>query len=505
MRVDTSNLTRKTAFVMAYNIYGATLGYVTLFIVMRLIGTSAWGILGAATGMVGLLTIFADFGLSGAHVKKISEGGDAGEKFGAYFVLKMIYSFVFLAVSFAAVFFVTNVLGFKFENEYLEMATYIIILYFFLLSLANIFRNALRARMETTRAVIPDFIRVTVQNVALISASVWWVYNSEVPKEWVGVLYSYGYLISVFAQIAALSFYARRFLVVRRPSLDTIREYLMFSIPLGFFGIVGLIQSYTDRAMLQFFWSYNEVGGYFGVQKITLAIMSIAAAINFVLYPAQAHHYSWNDLGRFRRVTNMAERYITLIILPLICGGVVFAPEFLNLWNLQMVAYADVLRILLIYSFLYVLNSPYTSLLVSAGLPKENLKAGAVQALLNVLLNAILIPSSIFGVTLFGLKSVGAALATLLSYFVGFTLVRYWVYRNTGVLFNKKLTLYFAYAAVSSFVAYLINTHVYHFVRFYEVFLGFTILLSLYFLLLYLSREVTLSEITSLIKSLFYR
>ncbi len=494
MKVDTSNLTRKTALVMSYNIFGAVLGYITLFFVVRLIGKSAWGVLGSATAFVGLLTIIADFGLSGAHVKKIAEGGNVEEKLGAYAALKLIYGGIFVGTSFLLIFLSTHVFGFKFENEYLAMATYVVIFYFLLLSLANIFKTTLRAHMETTQAIIPDFLRVLVQDVSLIGASLWWVYHPQVPKEWVGVLYAYGYLMSVFVQLIALSFYARKY-TFKKPSPRVMREYITFSLPLGFFGIVGVVQAYTDRAMLQFFWNVDEVGAYFSVQKIAMAIMTFAMAINFVLYPAQSHHFSQNNRDRFVRVTREAERYISLLILPGVAFGIVFAPEILNLWSAQLIPYANVLRILLIYAYLYVLNSPYGSQLVSAGKPKENLKAGVVQASANVILNGVLIPTSILGITLFGLKSLGAAIATLTSYALGFALIRYRVHKILGSSFNNRIILHIVSISISSLILYTINIYVYSFNRYYELFLAFSSLVLIYIGILIMTKEVKIDEI----------
>ncbi|RLF49466.1 MAG: hypothetical protein DRN20_02115 [Thermoplasmata archaeon] len=61
---DLKDLGRKSVLVMAYNVFGAFSGYVALFFVFRYIGPGTWGIVGSATALVGLLTIFTDLGLS---------------------------------------------------------------------------------------------------------------------------------------------------------------------------------------------------------------------------------------------------------------------------------------------------------------------------------------------------------------------------------------------------------------------------------------------------------
>ncbi len=495
MKINTENLTRKTSFIMAYNIFGAVLGYVTLFFILRITGTAAWGILGAATGTVGLLTLIADFGISNAHVKKFSEGGDSAEKLGAYITLKIIYASVFVVLAFLAVFVVTDLLGFKFESPYLKSAVTIIIMYYFLYYIGGIFKTNLRAHMKTTQATIPDFIRVATQDAFLIVSTLWWVKYSTAPVEYLGVLYSYGYLISVFVQILALVYFVKDDLHVRKPSSSTIKNYVLFSIPLGLFGAVGIIQGYTDRTMLQFFWNYKEVGAYFSIQRIVVAITTFGMAVSFVLYPAQAHHYSWGDKKRFSEITLGAERYISLLILPLVIFGIVLAPELLNLWNKTLISYYLVLQILLIYSYLYVLNVPYSSQLVSANKPKETLKAGVIQATFNVVLNAILIPTSILGIHLFGLKSVGAATATMVSFIIGFIIIRIKSYTHLGCAFNQRIIIHFIAATLAGIALYLINKEIYHFTRFYELGIAFGLFICIYFILLLITKELSVNEI----------
>ena len=498
MKVDTSNLTKKTAFVMSYNIFGGITGYITLFFIFRLVGRGAWGILGAATAFIGLLTIFSDFGISATHVKKISEEGDVEEKMGTYVFIKILYSIIFLLISFLAIY-LAGVLGFKFESIYLKEAVIITILYYFLSSIVGIFKTSLRAEMKISQAIIPDFFRTIVQDIALIGISVWWVYNPYIEKGYVGVLYTYGYLIGVFVQLILLITYCRGY-KFKKPSIRTIKSYMFFSIPLSLLGAVGIIQGYTDRAMLQFFWNYYEVGSYFGIQKIVFAVMTFGTAVIFVLYPAQTHHFSWKDRDKFARITYDAERYISLFILPLIGFGIVFSPEILNIWNKSLISYSLVFQILLIYSYLYVMNVPYSSQLVSAGKPKENLKAGVLQATLNVFLNAILIPSSIFGITLLGLKSVGAAVATCTSYLIGFSIIRYRAYKVLGTKFNKRIFLHFIAVIISSFILYFIQIYIYHFIKFYELLLAGGIFLGIYIGILNITGELKKDELLMIIK-----
>ncbi|MCD6370906.1 MAG: polysaccharide biosynthesis protein [Thermoplasmata archaeon] len=499
MKIETENLTRKTAFALFYNIFSAALGYVALFYVMRSVGQTGWGIVGSAMGLVGLLAILSDLGSSSTHVKKVGEGGDIEKKNGTYITLKLIFTNLFVVVTLLAIY-LANYLGFKFESEYLRNAVILMIFYYYLFSLSKIFKTILRAYMKTSHALLPDFVRVIVQDIFLIVFSMYWIINPSAPPEKIGVLFVYGYIIAAFAQLLTFIFIIRD-LKVKKPSIELIKSYLIFSIPLIFLGVVGTIQANTDKAMLQFFWNTREVGAYFGIQKLIVPLTTLSTALNFVIFPAQSHNYNRNR-KRFMEITYTAERYASLLILPLISFIFVLAPEVLNLWKKSLIPYTTVLRILLIYSFFYVLNTPYSSQLVSAGHPKENLKAGAVQAILNVVLNAIFIPTSLLSIPLLGMKSVGAALATLLSLLAGFFLLRFRAYKILGTKFNRKILLHIFASFLSGSFLYFLNRYVYHFVRFYELALAAVIFSLIYIGLLLLMKELTLKELEKIVRKL---
>ena len=122
---------------------------------------------------------------------------------------------------------------------------------------------------------------------------------------------------------------------------------------------------------------------------------------------------------------------------------------------------------------------------------------------MNVFLNAVLIPTSILGITLFGMKSTGAAIATLTSFLFGFAFIRYRAHKILGTTYNPRIFKHLFAAGVTSVVAYAFNVYVYHFVRFYEVLGASLVFLGLYVVILLLMRELTWGEIKDIYLKLF--
>jgi len=497
--MNPSGLAKKSAFVFSYNIVGGVLGYITMFFALRLVGQSAWGIFGSALALSGILGILANLGVESTHIKKLTQKRDKEECMGAIVVLKSFLGIIFLSGSFLLFFILSDFFGYKFESVYLRDATYLALFGILIGSFANIFKTTYQAKLSARRAVIPMFVQLLVQNLLIILFSFLYVFNRNVIPEIVGVLFIYAYVLGQFARLLIYSMWAiRDRLSFKRPSKSLLKDYILFSIPLALSGIVATIQAYTDRAMLLFFWNYNEVGGYFTVQKLALFITYFGASVSFFLYPTQSHYYEKDKREDFQRITVKSERYLSLISVPFVFFTLVMSTEILNIFRASLTPYAIPLIILMIYAYLNVINRPYGSQITSANKPQEVMKVGFLQATLNVLLNALFIPTSIWGIPLLGLKSTGAALATLLSFIIGFVYFRYRIAKSIKTKYYHRIVLHILAGSISAVAIYLLKNYTQYIVNWYAwytVVASFVIFSGIYLGILYLLKEIGKEEI----------
>jgi O-antigen/teichoic acid export membrane protein len=261
---------------------------------------------------------------------------------GAIVVLKSFLGIIFLSGSFLLFFILSDFFGYKFESVYLRDATYLALFGILIGSFANIFKTTYQAKLSARRAVIPMFVQLLVQNLLIILFSFLYVFNRNVIPEIVGVLFIYAYVLGQFARLLIYSLWAiRDKLSFKRPSKSLLKDYILFSIPLALSGIVATIQAYTDRAMLLFFWNYNEVGGYFTVQKLALFITYFGASVSFFLYPTQSHYYEKDKREDFQRITVKSERYLSLISVPFVFFTFVMSTEILNIF-IENIVYSEI-------------------------------------------------------------------------------------------------------------------------------------------------------------------
>ncbi|NIA12256.1 MAG: polysaccharide biosynthesis protein, partial [Nitrospiraceae bacterium] len=217
------------------------------------------------------------------------------------------------------------------------------------------------------------------------------------------------------------------------------------------------------------------------------------------LYPAQSTYYEKKDI-KFFRITLQSERYLSLMSAPFVFFTIVMAPEILNIFRSSLILYSTPLIILMIYAYLNVINRPYSTQLTSANRPHEVMKMGVIQASANVVLNAIFIPRSILGIPLFGLKSTGAALATLLSFLIGFAYLRYRVYKLLDVKYEKRIIIHLLAGAVSAGFIYLFKIAGVSFFSWYEILGIFVLFTGIYLLVLFLFREIGREEIEFILR-----
>ncbi len=491
MKSDNSNIARKSLFLLSYNIFGAATGYITMFFALRFVGQDVWGIYGSALGIAGLLGVVSFLGVDGAHVKKITQKKDKEECMGAYLLIKGFLGFIFLLISFGGFFLLGNVFGYKFESPYLEKAVYIAIFGMLLSSIANIFNTSYRAKLDAKKSVLPLFIQVTVQDTFIILFSLYFKIISGTNREFLGVLFSYAYLLGNFSKLIIYIVWSiKDTLPIKKPKKSLVKEYILFSIPLALQGIVATIQAYTDRTMLQFFWNSTEVGGYFTVQKLALFITYLGSSVTFFLYPAQSTYYERRDI-EFFNITQKSERYLSLISVPFVFFTISMAPEILNIFRSSIIPYSTPLIILMIYAYLNVINKPYGTQLTSANRPYDVMRMGIIQASANVVLNAIFIPKSILGIPLLGLKSTGAALATLLSFLIGFAYLRYRAWKILGTKYEKSILYHLLAGFFVLMFIFLLKYLIGAMYAWYEIAGMFLIFIGTYVFLLYLIGELS--------------
>lgn len=483
-------IARKSALIVATYTLNGILGYIALFFITRYMSPDEYGLVAFALSFVTLFAIFGNLGFNYAHVKKVSEGKDFGRCIGTFFTTKIGLACLMSSVVIGVVFFWKAIMGRGFETPAHEIAIYIMIGYWVIRIFAKSFVSTFNAKKEIAKAQIPLLLETLVRVVVIIFVA----------------LAGFGAIALAFTYIAGeivyflSTLYFFRGYPIKRPSSDYFKDYSKFAFPLIIVVTCATIMANIDKVLIQLFWSAEEVGYYFAVFRLSIFINMFTVAIGTLLFPTYSTLYAENNIRGIRWLTFQSERYISMIVFPMVFGLVVLAEPVAHILLSGWMPAIPILQILPFYVLLAALERPYQSQFLGMDRPKLARNRVVIMVCFNVLLNIILIPSDIqmLGLKLAGLGARGAAIATVVSYGVGLIYSRAMAWKLTKIKGTSRIILHAIAAGIMGFVIYVLFyrlnmivliTRWYHLLGF--AFLGFGIYISILFIL----REFTKKDL----------
>ena len=182
-----------------------------------------------------------------------------------------------------------------------------------------------------------------------------------------------------------------------------------------FFAMSCATTIYTnlDTVMLGFMSTDVDVGYYNAAVKIKVILVSIVTSLGTVLLPRASYYIQQGKLKEFRKITEKALNFVVLLAMPLMLYFIYYAKE--GIYFLSGSAYSGsivpmqvIMPTLLLIGITNILG---IQILVPMGREKVVLYSEIVGAIVDVIINALLIPQY---------ASTGAAIGTLISEFAVF-------------------------------------------------------------------------------------
>lgn len=503
-------IARKSALIVTSQFFARMVGWIGLVILAKLWGgfaPEALGIIGFAMSFLALFNIIADLGFSRAHVKRISEGKDLGTCIGTYATIKLVLTGLMVTVVFAAIFIWKNVFQGSFYDATTESVVIVFIFYYIFSNLRQIATVTFEGRREIAKRQITEIsgsskilftILVVLAGVKIvgISPAVDWPqflqpFQQFLANHAVGSL-AMTYVFAMMATFFVGMWFLRAY-PLKKPSWELTKSYFSFALPIMLFSVIGVISVNIDKIMIGYFWTSTEVGYYFTVQQILQIIMILYVAVSTVLFPTISEYHSNKDFEKIKKTTHLAERYISMIMIPPIVVIIIFVNPLINIMlNSAFLPAAPVLITLAIYAFIFGLNRPYGALITGMNRPGILAKIGFAICATNIPLNYLFIPR-------WGLLSplgingpTGAAIATILSVLVGFFGLRLAAKKLTGIKLLQSHTprhiiAGFVVGVVLYYLAY--RTSLFPVIQWYTLLMFTGIGLAIYLGLLFALRE----------------
>ena len=187
-----------------------------------------------------------------------------------------------------------------------------------------------------------------------------------------------------------------------------------------FFAMSCATTIYTnlDTVMLGFMSTDADVGYYNAAVKIKVILVSVVTSLGTVLLPRASYYIQRGEVKEFHRITKKALNFVFLIATPLFVYFIYFAKEgifFLSGNNYvgSIIPMQVIMPTLLLIGITNILG---IQILVPTGREKIVLYSEIVGAIVDVIINALLIPVY---------ASTGAAIGTLVAEFAVFVVQFY--------------------------------------------------------------------------------
>lgn len=197
---------------------------------------------------------------------------------------------------------------------------------------------------------------------------------------------------------------------------DISKKVWNFSWPLLFYSIIGVMFYWTDTFLLGYFKSANEVGYYGSAITIVMLLIIAPELLTQLFFPLIIKAYSQKKHVLIKNLSKQISKWIFLVNLPLFLIMFLFPGAFINiLFGAAFLKAETALKILAIGFLFSSVTIISTQLMYASGKSKIILMNIIISAVINIILNLILIPipKILFIENQSGLE--GAAIATTIS------------------------------------------------------------------------------------------
>ena len=364
------------------------IGYIATFYFAHYLGPAVLGAYFLFLAYYGIFDLIGDGGFGGAAVKRISEGKAQNEYYTAFFIMRM----VLLCLSVVTFIIISPFLTGLEKNGLL----YWLIIALVAGTLASITGINLYGTAQVGIIQVSNLFNTIVKNLVQILA--------------VFIGFGIGGLVAGFiAGMIAVIVFNLRFIRLGLSRCDRSHFTGLFSFSVWTFLSSGglLIFTYADTILIGIFMTETDVGIY----RVSFQLASVASFLvivfHTVLFPRISKWHAEKQFSLIEYSMTRAFTYSLFLAIPVTAGGIILSGKLLYFfYGAAFEPGAPILIILLFIQIANIFMYLQTMCLNAMDMPKISFYITAASAVMNIILNILLIP--VFGIT-------GAAVATLVT------------------------------------------------------------------------------------------
>jgi len=380
----------KNLFVLLISdIFVNILSLILIVFIARFLGDVGLGKYSFAFSFVGLFTIISDFGLGSLMIREIAKDKRNTQRyFSNVLTIKLILLFIVLVLPI-----ITIVLTESGEIITLvTIASFATVLLHFSWFLRWLIQSYELMQYESLIKILEKLFVFAFVLFALF-------FGSGIIGVFFGI--AIAYLIS-----ALFSYRYSRKIAKFKPAVDFKfwKQLFKNGIPFWMTGVFMLILFRIDTVMLSYMKDFATVGWYNAAYKLVEGLLFIPIVFTTAIYPTMSRFYVENK-KYLKELLRRAFKYLVILAIPIGIGTTMLSERIiLFLYKEQFTNSIFALQILIWAGMLLFVNHLLGNFLNAINRQRYFTYSAAIAALLNIILNALLIPKYSY---------VGAAAATI--------------------------------------------------------------------------------------------
>lgn len=441
-------IAKSSVIVFVFYTLAKVLSYVYRVAIARNYGAEYYGLFSLAMMVAGWITVFAIFGLNDGLLRYISmfRGKKEQDKIN-YIFRKAFYLLLFTGLVGGMLLFISSsyIANNVFHNSNLTIFLQLFSITIPLDVILVLFLAPLRAYEKVGWRIFISSVLISLLHVVFILLFI----ASGIGIIAIPLSYVIGMLGAVLAAFVILKKQAPEIFIKKAyKGADVFKDVLTYSWPLIFAEIIWKVFKWTDSFFIGYFKTAVDVGLYNAAIPIALLLTFSSDLFMQMFVPLINKEYSKNNTEVVKQLSQQVGKWIFFTNLPILILLFLFPGEFLNLlFGKEFVVGADALRVLTIGVMFLSISGVPTRVLGMLGKSKKVLFDILVTALINLVLNIMLIPK--YGIY-------GAAASTSFSFIILSVIVTLQAYKEIKVMPIRRKNLNILAAAIVSLVLLLV-------------------------------------------------
>ena len=416
-------LIRGAAGTLGLRTAATGLNFITGILLARLLGASGFGIYTYAFTWTQLLSLGATLGLDNLIVREVAIYQSKSTWNLMRGLLRWANQIVLVVSVGLALGAIGVAWGLNIQANSEQFSTFCVAMLLIPIeSLRNLRLAAMRGLHKILIGLLPEWILAPLL-LLVLSGFTYLLLGEGLTAVWIAVIRVFAAAITLVIGMRLLNKIMPNVAKEVAPQYQ-VRTWLHSALPFMFMGSMYLIKSQTDLLMLGAIKGAEAVGIYFAVARGAQLIDFVTNAANTVLGPNIASLYAEGKPEQIEKILIKSSRAVCLISLPIIVGLVGFGHWYLLLFGSEFTQGQNSLIILCVGQLVNVGTGSVGLLLSMTGHERYTLISRGGSTILNVVLNALLIPR-------WGIE--GAAIATASSTILLNVENTIWVRKKLGI------------------------------------------------------------------------